>query len=50
MKTNENYENKSAKDFIKALGRAKPKLGIKKSKLTEIKEDFHDLSCKVYKK
>ena len=25
-----NYENKSAKDLIKALRRSKPKLGIKK--------------------
>ena len=37
------YENKSAKDLIKALRGSKPKLGIKKNKLREIKEDFHNL-------
>ena len=38
-----NYENKSAKDLIKALRGSKPKLGIKKNKLKEIKEDFYNL-------
>ena len=37
------YENKSAKDLIKALRGSKPKLGIKKNKLKEIKEDFYNL-------
>ena len=37
------YENKSAKDLIKPLSGSKPKLGIKKNKLKEIKEDFHNL-------
>ena len=37
------YENKSAKDLIKALRGSKPKLGIKKNKLREIKVDFHNL-------
>ena len=38
-----NYQNKSAKDFIKALRGSKPNLGIKKNKLKEIKEDFYNL-------
>ena len=37
------YENKSAKDLIKALRGPKPKLGINKNKLKEIKKDFYDL-------
>ena len=38
------YENKSAKDLIKALKRvSRPRLGIKKNKLKEIKEDFCNL-------
>ena len=37
------YEKKSAKDFIKALRGSRPKLGIKKNKLKEIEEDFHNL-------
>ena len=37
------YENKSAKDLIKALRGSKPKLGIKKNKLKEMKEDFLNL-------
>ena len=37
------YENKSAKDLIKALRGSKPKLGIKKNKLKQIKEDFYNL-------
>ena len=34
------YENKSAKDLIKALRVSRPRLGIKKNKLKEIKGDF----------
>ena len=45
-----NYENKSAKDLIKALRGSKPKLGIKKNKLKEIKEDFYNLRHKFSKK
>ena len=37
------YENKSATDLIKALRRSRPRLGIKKNKLKEIEEDFHNL-------
>ena len=37
------YENKSAKDLIKALRGSRPRLGTKKNKLKEIKEDFYDL-------
>ena len=38
------YENKSAKDLmIKALRGSRPRLGINKNKLKEIKEDFHNL-------
>ena len=37
------YENKSAKDLIKALRGSRPRLGIKKNKLKEIKEDFYNL-------
>ena len=37
------YENKSAKDLIKALRRSKLKLGIKKKELKEIKEDLYNL-------
>ena len=44
------YENKSAKDLIKALRRSKPKFGIKKNKLKEIKEDFYSLRHKFSKK
>ena len=44
------YENKSAKDLIKALRGSKPKLGIKKNKLKEIKEDFYNLRHKFSKK
>ena len=45
-----NYENKSAKDLIKALRGSKLKLGIKKNKLKEIKEDFYNLRHKFSKK
>ena len=37
------YENKSTKDLIKALRGPKPKLGIIKNKLKEIKKDFYNL-------
>ena len=37
------YENKSAKDLIKALRRSKLKLGIKKNELKEIKEGLYNL-------
>ena len=42
------YENKSAKDLIKALRGSKPKLGINKNKLKEIK-DFYNLRHKFSK-
>ena len=45
-----NYENKSAKDLIKALRGSRPRLGIKKNKLNEIKEDFYNLRHKFFKK
>ena len=44
------YENKSAKGLIKALRGSKPKFGIKKNKLKEIKEDFYNLRHKFSKK
>ena len=44
------YENKSTKDLVKALRELKPKLKIKKNKLKEIKEDFHNLRYKFSKK
>ena len=34
------YENKSAKHLIKALRGSRPRLGIKKNKVKEIKEIF----------
>ena len=34
------YENKSAKDLIKGLSVSRPRLGIKKNTLKEIKGDF----------
>ena len=43
------YENKSAKDLIKALRGPKPKLGINKNKLKEIKKDFYNLRHKFSK-
>ena len=36
-------EIKSAKDLIKALRGSRPRLGIKKNKRKEIKEDFYNL-------
>ena len=44
------YENKSAKDLIKALRGSRPRLGIKKNKLKEIKEDFYNLKHTFSKK
>ena len=44
------YENKSAKDLIKALRVQRPRLRIKKNKLKEIKEDFYNLRHKFPKK
>ena len=44
------YENKSKEDLIKALSRPKPKLGINKKKLEEIRKDFYNLRCKFSKK
>ena len=43
------YENKSTKDLIKALRGPKPKLGINKNKLKEIKKDFYNLRHKFSK-
>ena len=43
------YEHKSAKDLIKALRGSRPRLGIKKNKLKEIKEDFYNLRHKFFK-
>ena len=45
-----NYENKSAKDLIKALRGSKPKLGTKKNKLKKIKEDLYNLRYEFSKK
>ena len=44
------YENKSAKDLIKALRGSRPRLGIKKNKLKEIKGDFYNLKHTFSKK
>ena len=44
------YEKKSAKDLIKALRGSRPRLGINKNKLKEIKEDFYNLRQKFSKK
>ena len=44
------YENKSAKDLIKALRGSRLKLGIKKNKLKEIKKYFYNLRHKFSKK
>ena len=37
------YENKSKKDLIKVLSEPKPKIGINKKKLEEIRKDFYKL-------
>ena len=44
------YENKSAKDLIKALRWSRPRLGIEKIKLKDIKEDCYNLRHKFSKK
>ena len=44
------YENKSVKDLIKALRGSRPRLGIKKNKLKEIKEISYNLRHKFSKK
>ena len=46
------YENKSQKDFIKALNKPKPKPKIKidKKKLEEIKQDLNELRHNFSKK
>ena len=44
------YENKSKEDLIKALSKPKPKLGINKKKLEEIRKDFYNLRHKFPKK
>ena len=41
------YENKSAKDLTKALRGSRPRLGINKNKLKEIKEGFLQFKTKV---
>ena len=45
-----NYENKSEKDLIKSLSESKPKIGINKKKLEEIKKDFQELRHKFPEK
>ena len=37
------YENKSKEDLIKAFSKPKPKLGINKKKLEEIRKYFYKL-------
>ena len=44
------YENKSAKDLIKTLRVSRPRLGINKNLLKEIKEDFYNLRHKSSKR
>ena len=44
------YGNKSEKDLIKALRGPRSRLGIKKNKPEEIKEDFYNLRHKFFKK
>ena len=44
------YENKSVKDLIKALRESRPRLGIKKNKLKEIKDVSYNLRHKFFKK
>ena len=44
------YENKSEKDMIKALGEPKPKIRIAKKKLDEIRKNFYELRPKFSKK
>ena len=44
------YENKPKEDLIKALSKQKPKLGINKNKLEEIRTDFYNLRLIFLKK
>ena len=44
------YENKSAKDLIKALRGSRPRFRIKQNELKEIKDDFYNLRHKFSKK
>ena len=44
------YENKSEKDLIKALGKPKPKIKINEKKLEEIRKDFNKLRHTFSKK
>ena len=44
------YENKPKDDLIKALSKPKPKLGINKNKLDEIRKDFYNLGLSFLKK
>ena len=44
------YQNKSKEDLIKALNKPKPKTGINKKKLEEIRKDFYKLRHKFSKK
>ena len=44
------YENKSKEDLLKALSKPKPKIGINKKKLEEIRKDFYKLRHKFSKK
>ena len=44
------YQNKSKEDLIKAISKLKPKLGINKKKLKEIRKDFYKLRHKIFKK
>ena len=44
------YESKSKEDLLKALSKPKPKIGINKKKLEEIRKDFYKLRHKFSKK
>ena len=44
------YQNKSKEDLIKALSKLKPRPGINKKKLKEIRKDFYKLRHKIFKK
>ena len=44
------YENKSKEGLIKSFSKPKPKLGINKKKLEEIRKDFYKLRHKFSKK
>ena len=45
-----NHKNKSKRDLIKVLCEPKPKMGINKKKLEEIRKDFNELRHKFSKK